>query len=166
MLLMWTCTWRCRCRRVGPEGRPGTLRRRPCAPGRSSSRRSAVVHRERGGIRGKKAGFASFEIAVSPEDAAAERRRRKGSAPTRTLSEAWPENNWRCHHGAAQWLHATFGRRYEAFHPKVLVTIHGAPKQVPHGDSDDDEGLRHPHMMVSVVMAFDHNVVLEAWPGE
>jgi len=65
-----------------------------------------------------------------------------------------------------RWLHATFGRRYEASPPKVLVTMDGAPKQMPHGDSADDEGLGHPPRIVSVMMAVDDRAFLDAWPGE
>ena len=63
-------------------------------------------------------------------------------------------------------LHATFGRRYEASLPKFLVTMDGAPTQMPHGNSADDDGLGHPPRMVSVVMAVDDRAFLDAWPGE
>jgi len=62
-------------------------------------------------------------------------------------------------------LYHVYGVRYEASEPKVLLTLPGAPRQMPHGDAADKNKLGNPPRMIGVVMAVEDGSMLDTWPG-
>jgi len=57
-----------------------------------------------------------------------------------------------------------YGRRYVASEPKILVSLPGAERQMPHGDDAEKKDVGTPPRTLGVVMAFYDTAFLDTWP--
>jgi len=56
------------------------------------------------------------------------------------------------------------GRRYVASEPKILVSLPGAERQMPHGDDAERKDVGTPPRTRGVVMAIDDTAFQDTWP--